>query len=162
MFDSSFKQKNINKLYLNDCLLKEPNFLEQIPAVLMKFRQVEIAVISDIKKAFPQISVAKQNREYVKFLWYGEEVHRKVFQHSRAVFGLNCRPFFLNVVLRFHLEKVRSSFNSIPFISKIVEKFSTSFYFNNCVNSVKSTVELKQFIDISEKVMAEAKFHLQG
>lgn len=55
----------------------------------MKFHQKEIGVILDKKKAFFQISAAKPDREYLKFLWYGKDGKRKVFQHRRVVFGLN-------------------------------------------------------------------------
>lgn len=64
---------------LNDCLLKVPNILEEIPTVPMKFRKEEIGEMVDIKKVFLQISEAKPDCEYLKFLRYGEEVQRKVF-----------------------------------------------------------------------------------
>lgn len=58
VFDESLKQTK-NKLSLNAYLLKGRNVLEQMLSVLMKFRQKTIRIISDIKKAFIQISAHK-------------------------------------------------------------------------------------------------------
>ncbi|XP_042913785.1 uncharacterized protein, partial [Parasteatoda tepidariorum] len=74
VFDASCKSKG--NMSLNDCLIKGPNLLEDIPTALLKFRQKKIRVVADIKKAFLQISVAEEDRN----------------------------PFLLGAVLRHHLE----------------------------------------------------------
>ncbi|KAJ8934979.1 hypothetical protein NQ318_014146 [Aromia moschata] len=43
--------------HVNQCLEKGENLIELIPALLVRFREYEIGVISDIKQAFLQISV---------------------------------------------------------------------------------------------------------
>lgn len=156
VFDASFKQKG--HLSLNECLIKGPNLLELIPGVLLKFRQGEIGVISDIKKAFLQISVAEKDREYLKFLWWkNKEQKVKVLQHCRVVFGLNCSPFLLAAVLRHHLEK----YSATP-LHEIADKLKTSLYVDNCVTSVNNEEELQQFIKSSTEIMSEAHFELRG
>ena len=42
---------------LNDCLEKGPNLIELITSILLRFREGKIGVVSDIKKAFLQISL---------------------------------------------------------------------------------------------------------
>lgn len=60
VFDASAREKD--KPSLNQCLEKGLNLIEHIPAVLLRFRENKIGVISDIKKAFLQISVCEADR----------------------------------------------------------------------------------------------------
>ncbi|KFM75279.1 hypothetical protein X975_15682, partial [Stegodyphus mimosarum] len=85
--------------YLNDCLLKGPNLIEQIPAILLRFREKVIGVVSDIKRAFLQIEVKPEDRDYLRFLWWRNENHIEEFQHNRVVFGATCSPFLLGARL---------------------------------------------------------------
>lgn len=50
VFDASAIEKN--GLSLNQCLETGPNLIEQIPNILLRFRQHRIGIISDIRKAF--------------------------------------------------------------------------------------------------------------
>ncbi|UYV81575.1 hypothetical protein LAZ67_20001571 [Cordylochernes scorpioides] len=71
VFDASAKKKG--KLSLNDCLERGPNMIETIPRILNKFRKSEIGVSSDIEKAFLQIGIREEDRDYLRFLWYDKE-----------------------------------------------------------------------------------------
>ena len=132
VFDASCRGKDSPSL--NDCLEKGPNLLEEIPRVLMRFRKEDIGVISDIRKAFLQISVEKSDRDFLRFLWWDsyDEKRLKVYRHRRVVFGLSCSPFLLNAVLSYHLE------NSPPEFENTAEKLQDAFYVDNCVTSVKN------------------------
>ncbi|XP_035231646.1 uncharacterized protein LOC118203475 [Stegodyphus dumicola] len=66
VFYASCKQKGYPSL--NGCSAKGPNLLNLLPANLLKFREREIGVISDTKKASLQISVNKEDRDYLRFL----------------------------------------------------------------------------------------------
>ncbi|GFU38167.1 pro-Pol polyprotein [Trichonephila clavipes] len=63
VFDASNKKKGFPSL--NDCQEKGPNTLELIPSLLVRFREKRIGVISDIKRAFLQISIAEEDRDYL-------------------------------------------------------------------------------------------------
>jgi hypothetical protein len=65
---------------------------ELIPRVLLKFQEKRIGVISDINKAFLQISVNQQDQDYLRFLWWRRDDQEKtrVFHHRRVIFGVNC------------------------------------------------------------------------
>src|SRR5690606_1397048 len=56
VFDASAHDKG--KPSLNSCLEKGSNLIEEIPTILNRFRLNRIGVISDIKRAFLQISLA--------------------------------------------------------------------------------------------------------
>ncbi|GBM23887.1 hypothetical protein AVEN_208517-1 [Araneus ventricosus] len=60
VFDASAKTPNHPSL--NDCLETRLNLIETIPSVLARFRLHKIGVISDIKRAFLQISLNKRDR----------------------------------------------------------------------------------------------------
>ncbi|GFU42294.1 integrase catalytic domain-containing protein [Trichonephila clavipes] len=62
VFDASARTKGSPSLH--DCLEKGPNFIEVIPTILNRFRKYKIGVISDIEKAFLQIGVRKQDRDF--------------------------------------------------------------------------------------------------
>ncbi|GFV00882.1 integrase catalytic domain-containing protein [Trichonephila clavipes] len=53
---------------LNDCVEKEPNFIEMIPAILNRFRLEKIGVISEIRKAFLRISLHENDMDFLRFL----------------------------------------------------------------------------------------------
>ncbi|GFW07482.1 pro-Pol polyprotein [Trichonephila clavipes] len=74
VFYASCHVKNVPSL--NDCLEKRPNLIEQIPPLLMKFCLNAIGVISDIRKAFLQISVAEEDHDFLRFLWW-EDYEKK-------------------------------------------------------------------------------------
>ncbi|GFV48660.1 integrase catalytic domain-containing protein [Trichonephila clavipes] len=70
VFDASARTKG--SPFLNDCLEKGPNFIEVIPTILNRFRKYKIGVISDIEKAFLQIGVREQDRDFLRFMWVKE------------------------------------------------------------------------------------------
>ncbi|GFS42877.1 integrase catalytic domain-containing protein [Trichonephila inaurata madagascariensis] len=47
---------------LNDCLVKGPNLTKEIPSILLIFREKCIGITSDIRPAFLQIELRKENR----------------------------------------------------------------------------------------------------
>ncbi|GFV94832.1 integrase catalytic domain-containing protein [Trichonephila clavipes] len=71
VFDASAKINNHPSL--NDCLETGNNLIESVPAILARFRLKPIGVISDIRRAFLQISLHEKDRDFVRFLWYDNE-----------------------------------------------------------------------------------------
>ncbi|UYV72978.1 hypothetical protein LAZ67_10001373 [Cordylochernes scorpioides] len=92
VFDASCKTKG--GWSLNDCLAKGPNLLELIPDIMLRFRLNKIGVVADIEKAFLQISVAKEDRQFLRFLWWedSKQENLRIYQHKRVVFGVIHRP----------------------------------------------------------------------
>lgn len=156
VFDASCHARDLPSL--NDCLVKGPNLIELIPSVLLRFREKKIGIVSDIKKAFLQISVNEKDCDYLRFWWWENlpEGKMKIFRHRRVVFGLNCSPFLLEAVLQHHLSNV------LPCFTPIAEKLKQSFYVDNCVTSVDSQEEVSEFIETSVKLLSEVKFDLRG
>ena len=162
VFDASASEKGFPSL--NQCLEKGPNLIELVPASLLRFREHDIAVIADIRKAFLQIEINKKDRDFLRFLWYrnGKLV---VFRHKRVVFGLTCSPFILGAVLEYHFLNVARAVTEKYYShwsKEIIKRLSKSFYVDNCTTSVKSTAELNKFISVSKDVMKQGGFDLRG
>ncbi|GFW42023.1 integrase catalytic domain-containing protein [Trichonephila clavipes] len=69
VFDAACKGKG--KFSLNDYIEKGLNLLDTIPSIFMRFREKKIGIISDIKKAFLQISIHLKDRFLKIFLMEG-------------------------------------------------------------------------------------------
>ncbi|KAI5755331.1 hypothetical protein M8J77_016036 [Diaphorina citri] len=152
VFDASAKEPN--KCSLNQCLEKGPNLIDKIPSCLARFRRNMIGVSGDIAKAFLQISVSEADRDYLRFLWLenGQVVQ---FRHCRVVFGVSSSPFLLEACIRLLLNSTQ---NPHPFVAQLKQ----SFYVDNCITSLKSAAEAREFIEVASDVMRERQFDLQG
>ncbi|UYV68131.1 hypothetical protein LAZ67_5003135 [Cordylochernes scorpioides] len=153
VLDASCKDKG--NLSLNDCLASGPNVIEQIPAILLKFREKAIGVIADIRKAFLQIEVKEEDRDYLRFLWWKNNHQIQVFRHKRVVFGVTCSPYLLGAVILHHLKGVSSEFGALP------QKLMECLYIDNCVTSVDTEAELVDLVEKSTEIFAKAKMDLR-
>ncbi|GFW46766.1 integrase catalytic domain-containing protein [Trichonephila clavipes] len=156
VFDASARTKGSPSL--NDCLEKGPNFIEVIPTILNRFRKYKIGGISDIEKAFLQIGVREQDRDFLRFMWYDRENrdHIKIYRHRRVVFGVTSSPFLLGATLNHHLDNAHGNFDNV---AKILRK---SFYVDNCVTSFETEEQLQKFIVESKILLSSAHFNLRG
>jgi len=86
VFDASSREKGSPSI--NDCLEKSPNLVELIPSINNRFCLKKIGVISDIRKAFLQISLNKNDRPFFRFLWWkaGNPKKLKKFPTPKSCF----------------------------------------------------------------------------
>ncbi len=89
VFDSSFERKEPS---LNDCLYAGPSLLPSLFDILMRFRIKKTVLLSDIEKAFLNVSIDPSQRDYLRFLWVNdiEQDNRAiiVLRYTRVVFGV--------------------------------------------------------------------------
>ncbi|GBN96748.1 hypothetical protein AVEN_12200-1 [Araneus ventricosus] len=83
-FDASARQ--VGSPSLNQCLESGPNLLELTPSLLLRFREHKYNIVADIQKAFLQISVRPEDRNFLKFFWWNgkENVEPKIMRHARV------------------------------------------------------------------------------
>ncbi|UYV72472.1 hypothetical protein LAZ67_9003283 [Cordylochernes scorpioides] len=153
VFDASAKKKG--KLSLNDCLERGPNMIETIPRILNKFRKSEIGVSSDIEKAFLQIGIREEDRDYLRFLWYDKEGNVMVLRHARVVFGITTSPYILLATLFHHLNKAPEHWQ------ETAELLRESLYIDNCVASFSKVTDMEKFVDEAQRLLASAHFNLR-
>ena len=79
--------------------------LPDLVEILIRFRRWPIAVTGDIKKAFLQIQLSKEDRDVHRFLLPKPDGNVRVMRFTRVTFGINCSPFLLNAVIKYHLQK---------------------------------------------------------
>ncbi|XP_035210940.1 uncharacterized protein LOC118185223 [Stegodyphus dumicola] len=156
--DASARQ--IGSPSLNQCLESGPNLLELIPSLLLIFREFKYGVIADIEKAFLQVSVRPEERNYLRFFWWNDSDCKevKVMQHNRLVFGVKSSPFLLGAVLDYHLGK---HLNDARYNQDYVKILISSFYVDNLVTSLNDTCDILPFIETSQAILSEGKFNLR-
>ncbi|GFX09994.1 uncharacterized protein TNCV_4101331 [Trichonephila clavipes] len=146
---------------LNDCVEKGPNLIEMIPAILNRFRLGKIGVISDIRKAFLQISLHENDMNFLPFLWWegGNSEKAVIYRHRRVlsvVFEVSCSPFLLAAVLNHPFKQAPEH------LEKAAEKLIDSMFVDNCVANVDSSEEIESFQRDSTELLALGKFDLRG
>ncbi|XP_077868294.1 uncharacterized protein LOC144358470 [Saccoglossus kowalevskii] len=67
LFDCSARYKETS---LNDHLLQGPDQINSLVGVLCCFRKEKIAIMCDIERMFHRFRVAKQDRDFLRFLWW--------------------------------------------------------------------------------------------
>lgn len=155
VFDASAKDKN--GMSLNAGLEKGMNFIDKIPDLLIGFRKGAIGVSADIAKAFLQISIFPDDRDYLRFLWWNDYEQREIieYRHCRVVFGLTSSPFLLSATIQHHLEQINSEYKNTADI------LSSSFYVDNLITSQDSEEATLNFIEEAKSIMQDAKFDLR-
>ena len=64
-----------------------------------------VALSGDLRQAFLQIRIKKEERDSLRFHWKSTEHSQlEVLRFTRALFGLTCSPFLLAAVVDHHLE----------------------------------------------------------
>ena len=90
-----------------------PSLTAELFSVLLRFRVLNVAVVSDIEKAFLQISLNSDGRDYVSFLWLSD-VHKTNFSNfennkfveygfCRVLFRVASSPFLLPTTAISHI-----------------------------------------------------------
>ena len=135
VFDASVKYKGTS--LLNEVLYKGPCLNADLYSLLLKFRIYPIAIVADIEKAYLQISINKEHRDFLRFLWesgLSEEIISK-YRFNRVIFGVTSSQFLLNVIVQAHsskYEKINPEF---------ARKVKNHFYVDYLNTGVYSTEE---------------------
>lgn len=155
VFDASAKDKNGKSL--NACLDKGINFLDKIPDLLIGFRTGCIGISADIAKAFLQVSVCPNDRNYLRFFWWKDKARRDFmeYRHCRVVFGLTSSPFLLSATIQHHLEQIKGEQKNTADI------LASSFYVDNLITSLDTEEATQHFIQEAKNIMHKAKFNLR-
>ena len=96
----------------SDKLTTGPSPTPSLFAVLSRFRSHNIALMADIEKAFLQISLHPDGRDYFRFIWFKDSDHSdfEAFENNvlielrlcRVLFGTPSSPFLLTGTLIKH------------------------------------------------------------
>ncbi|GFS64014.1 putative RNA-directed DNA polymerase from transposon X-element [Trichonephila clavipes] len=117
VFDASARDKS--QPSLNDCLNRGPNLIELIPDIIDRFRLYPIGLLSDIEKAFFQLSIIPEHRDYLRFFLPNVE-ESKIYRLCRVVFGICSSPFQLSACINHLLENSPARFDDVTQKLKLV------------------------------------------
>ena len=131
--------KAAGEISLNECLESGPNLAPLLFDILLRFRAHNVALISDIQKAFLNITIDPEQRDFLRFFWLkncnAESPEIITLRFTRLVFGLTCSPYILNATLRHHLNSTMSS--DPTFIENVI----SSIYVDDFASSYSSEEE---------------------
>ena len=131
--------KTGDKPSLNEAAFAGINLMGNIDQLSLYFRTNDIIMLSDIKQAFLQIKLAKEEDKN-RFCFFMKEGERLVaYRYKTIIFGFNASPFILNYVIRHHAETFRED--------EISQVLKSNFYVDNLLvthNSEKILLKVYQ------------------
>ena len=161
VFDASAKSNGVS---LNDCLLTGPSLVPSLFGVLLRFRSHNFAFSSDIEKAFLQIAVHPDDREFLRFLWFSdpqnidfenfEKNELCTYRMCRVLFGATSSPFLLRGTLMKHLEQYQ---NDDP---KFVQQMLDSLHVDDLISGGSSESEVISTFNKVKSQLADGSFKL--
>ena len=162
VFDAS---ATIDGPSLNDCLNAGPSLTTSLFGVLLRFRCNKYAFISDIEKAFLQISLKEKDRDFVRFLWVdnldsvnGQDLLSSpivTYRLCRVLFGVTSSPFLLSATLVTHLQKYTES------DQEFVEKMLLSLHVDDLNSGSNDLNQCLEFFNKARNYLPEANFNLR-
>ena len=153
VFDVS--SPSYNNISLNDCLLTGPSLVPDLFEVLIRFRKWQIALTSDVTKAFLQIEVDPDDRDVHRFLLIEIVDGKKVVRHMRFVrlpFGNRSAPFLLNATVRYHLAHYNAT--------KTVSDLKRNIFVDNYITGADSIEEAHNIHLEAREILNQANMPL--
>lgn len=156
MYDASAKKDGPS---LNYCLYAGPSLTPLIFDILLRFRLQSIGITSDIEKAFLNVSIAPDDRDFLWFLWIDDITKDNpeivIRRFTRVVFGVNSSPFLLNGTISHHI----NSYKDID--PDFVEEVLKSLYVDDFTSSASSVSEGYSLYDKLKKIFKDRGFNMR-
>ena len=158
VYDASARVSS-DALSLNDCLHTGPNLMQDLTAILLKFRTHRIAFTADIEKAFLQIELNNQDRDATRFLWLND-INKSVnsadnfeaYRFCRVLFGATPSPFLLNATILYHLNEKDNW---------ITKDLTENMYMDNVVTGTNCDDRALEYYSLSRSCPEETGMNLR-
>ena len=156
VYDCSCRASS-NCASLNDCLMVGPPFLNDLCAILLRFRDHIFAFCTDIEKAFLHVKLHESDRNFTRFLWPSStetpESNLQVYRFKVVPFGSSSSPFMLGAVLDLHLNK---------FQSHVADDMKKNIYVDNVLSGGNTEEEIVKYYRQAREIMSQAGFNLRS
>jgi len=156
VYDCSCRQSQ-SQPSLNDCLMVDPTFLNDMCGILLRFRTHGYGLSTDIEKAFLHVTLDEADRDYTRFLWLSDPTNPNsdfnTYRFKAVLFGSVSSPFMLNAALHFHLRK---------YSSPVVADIENNLYVDNVISSCDSEPDAVAFYNEARSILSKAKFNLRS
>ena len=152
VFNCSLKTNGA--ISLNEAAYAGVNLMGDIVKLSLYFRSNNKVMLSDIKQAFLQIMLAKEEDKN-KFCFFMKEGDALVtYRYRTIIFGFNASPFILNYVIKHHVNQYqKDEFSHI---------LNSNLYVDNLLITSNSTSFLKQAYAVTFDRMREGGFCLRS
>ncbi|KAL0147688.1 hypothetical protein M9458_056997 [Cirrhinus mrigala] len=154
VFDCSAKYEGIA---LNDHLLTGPDLTNGLTGVLCCFRKHPIAVMCDIEKMFHRFHVTREDRDYLRFLWWANgdlDTEPREYRMKVHLFGASSSPGCANYGL-----KCLASMNESEYPSA-ASFIRNNFYVDDGLISLETVEETVKLVKEAQAVCVKGKLHL--
>ena len=155
VFDCAAKHQGVS---LNDYLLQGPNMIQNLVAVLTRFRMENFALTGDIQEMFLQVRVPHKDRDALRFLWWDDHDVKgavKEFQLTVHPFGAKSFPFCVSFALQPCVQLYQGEHNQ-----RILQVIRSNFYVDDCLVCSDSEAELLELRKGLCDLLKSAGFHL--
>lgn len=146
----------VNNMSLNSFLLKGPDNLVNLPGVLFRFRQFEIAVVGDIKHMFHQIKMRKEDQNFLKFLWSSNDGNVRTYVMQVMCFGPSCSPASAQYIKNINADKYSAIY------PRAVESIKDNHYVDDMLESVCSINEAKDLVEQVKLIHQSGGFEIRN
>ncbi|XP_034057151.1 uncharacterized protein LOC117536415 [Gymnodraco acuticeps] len=141
VFDCAASYKGVS---LNTKLLQGPDLTNSLLGVLTRFRLNSIAVMADIKAMYHQVQVAKQDVDFLRFLWWPRgDLTQPLTEYRMTVhlFGAISSPSCASFALRKTAEDHKADFPV-----HVTDTIKQNFYVDDCLKSLSSEAEAMSLV----------------
>ncbi|CAC5368503.1 unnamed protein product [Mytilus coruscus] len=142
---------------LNDYWAKGSNVINDLLAVLIRFRQESIALAGDISKMYNAIRLSPLDQHTHRFVWRNLETHRDSDHYALLTVTFGDRPS--GAISTFALHQTAKMYQHIyPDASKMVIRNS---YVDDILQSVESVDNARLITQQTEKMLAYGGFRIK-
>ena len=154
VYDSAARYGGVS---LNDTMLPGPKLQQDVFDVLLHFRRNPVALVADLTEMFSQVTMAKQDRRYHRFLWRGLDLSRlpEVYEAMKLIFGGRASPYLAQYVMRQHAEDNRGD------CSLAVAIILSQMYMDDIMMSLKKDDEAIKVRDQLRQLLGKAGFKIR-
>ena len=143
---------------LNRCLLQGPDLTNNLTGVLTRFREEPIAVTCDVEGMFHQVGVNKEDRDFLRFLWWEKgnlDENPKEYRMAVHLFGATSSPACANFALKATADRYERRFGT-----EAAEFVRKNFYVDDGLQSVSTAEEAVVLIERGRELCKAGGFHL--
>ena len=154
VFNSS---ANYNGHALNEYWAKGPDLLNNLLAVLLRFRENEIALMGDIKKMYHSVKIGLLDQHTHRFLWRDMQVHRDpdIYIIQSVSFGDKPSGTIASLALRKTAEMNQDKY---PQAAKTI---TDNTYMDDIIDSVSNEDEAKNLTKDIEELVKKGGFNIK-
>ncbi|XP_058817271.1 uncharacterized protein LOC131680575 [Topomyia yanbarensis] len=116
VWDAAAKSFGIS---LNSVLLKGPDYLCSLFAILLQFREGRIGLAGDVREMFHQIRIRDEDQQCQRFFWTDKDGNLATYVMSVMTFGACCSPSSAQYAMTLNAERFSHEF---PTAAKVIIK----------------------------------------